>query len=91
MSLHGTIEVNNTRIGAWVARRVFTASPNLYDCEVITDEFGIRETRRFQVEHHYDDGAIALAAKVLSYEATSPPPSATASHDQPSTESENQA
>lgn len=68
MSLHGPIMVNAQVIGMWSARRVLTAEPNVYQCEVERFE-GSPRSHHFTIEHHYDDGAIVLAAKVLGYVA----------------------
>lgn len=68
MSLHGSIEVNNQRVGYWQAQRVVTGEPNVYNCEV-NRVTGSPATHHFQIEHRYEDGAIVLAAKVLAYAA----------------------
>jgi len=62
MSLHGPIHVNDARIGYWCATRVLTGDPNVYDCWV--DVNFIRN--EFQITHRYEDGAAALASKVLA-------------------------
>lgn len=67
MALQGLIYVNRTAIGFWSAQRI-TGEPGqlcTYKCEV-----GYHDPQRpvtgFRLEHHYDDGAIALAAAVLT-------------------------
>ena len=71
MSLHGTIEINNRIIGGWTAQRITNDHApvidddltSTYKCEVYTTH---GPTRRFEVEHRYGDGAVVLAALVLS-------------------------
>ena len=67
MALHGLIEVNGWRIGHWAAQRlnhdVIPGQPSTYKCEVQPSR-GPKVT--FTVEHAYEDGAVALAAKVLT-------------------------
>lgn len=63
MSLWGAIVINDTALGHWSARRVVTSSPNRYECEV--QYKGHRLT--FELEHHYEDGALALAAAVIEH------------------------
>lgn len=68
MSLHGPIKVNEQTIGMWSARRVLTADPNVYQC--VVERFnGSLKAHHFTIEHRYEDGAVALAAKVLGYAA----------------------
>lgn len=75
MALHGNVSVNGRIVGHWSAQRTSARRDevNVYDCEVVT--YGTetlaagRET--FQLEHRYDDGPMALAAKVLGH-ATAP-------------------
>lgn len=67
MALHGRIEVNGQPIGLWQARRrefvMPKGRPNTYDCAVtICAE---ARTVGFVIEHHYEDGAFALAAHVI--------------------------
>lgn len=72
MSLHGTIEINGSVIGAWSARRIIGSTDrdavNTYDCEVAADQMGggVLHVDRFHLQHRYGDGAVALAAKVLA-------------------------
>lgn len=69
MALHGTIGVNGARIGDWVARRVSRAGGTdadpvyRYECIV---HFDGRIVWEGEIEHRYADGAVVLAAKVLS-------------------------
>lgn len=66
MSLHGSIKVNEHIVGYWTAQRVVTADPNIYDCVVYHDpEDGPAIRGEFAIQHRFQDGAVALAAKVL--------------------------
>lgn len=83
MALHGTIEINNKRIGLWQARRTQPLldddAENDYECEVTWRAFDQPATREtFSVRHRYSDGAIALAVKVLSEVLHAQPEPATA-------------
>lgn len=73
MALHGTIMVNAVSIGFWEAVRTSGDVGQLcrYRCMVVNKN----QNHRFEVEHHYDDGAVALAAKVLlrATELSKPP------------------
>jgi hypothetical protein len=71
MALWGSISVNNIKIGEWSAVRqgdIDNENGNVYRCMV--DMFppcrpqdqGVYE---FEVRHFYEDGASALASKVL--------------------------
>lgn len=77
MSLHGKIQANGETVGGWVATRV-SDKPVIrddvyeYSCSVTMYAKGLDgagpETTdyHFPVHHRYADGALALAAKVLS-------------------------
>jgi hypothetical protein len=73
MALHGLIQVNDQPIGAWSAVRVAEGADGIYRyrCEVQVNH-GI--PRRFYVLHRYSDGAVALAAKVLTAASPAPQP-----------------
>jgi hypothetical protein len=64
MALHGGILVNEHPIGYWVATRIAERHDGVftYRCEILQSP-GTR--MEFELEHQYDDGALALAAKVL--------------------------
>jgi hypothetical protein len=70
VALHGSIEVNGVAIGSWGARRTYQINradsdqgpAHLYEVEATVH--GV--SWRGQVAHWYDDGPLALAAKVLS-------------------------
>lgn len=68
MALHGTIAVNEQVIGGWSAvRGEDTSPPNRvyrYTCEVV--RFEPYEQIHFHLHHAYTDGAVALAAAVLT-------------------------
>lgn len=72
MALHGSIEINHQLIGYWSAVRRSAKTQqtpdavNVYDCEVHSSWNGEIYLRRFEVTHRYGDGAVALAARVLS-------------------------
>lgn len=79
MALRGPIQVNGFEVGRWVAQRTVTAvdGVNTYECGVAwTPEeqqrvFGAGQTPHperveFTLTHDYRDGAVALAAKVLT-------------------------
>lgn len=75
MSLHGPIQVNGDVIGRWVARRT---TPHLdpdgtaiYECEVVMAPW--LDVTIFNLKHRYDDGAVVLAAKVLTQAAKETP------------------
>jgi hypothetical protein len=73
--LHGEIRVNGMTIGEWSAQRAShldeTPGPDTvvtYDCMVRQDstlEGNPAILERFQVEHRFGNGALALAADVL--------------------------
>lgn len=67
MALHGPIKVNHKIIGYWSAQRIVTADPNVYRCAVTGEpEVGPPLDVTFDIEHRHEDGALALAAKVLA-------------------------
>lgn len=71
MALQGLIYVNRTPIGHWSAQRIDGEPGQLctYECEVgYTDP--ARPITGFTLRHHYDNGALALAAAVLTKGAT---------------------
>lgn len=72
MSLHGSINVGDNAVGAWVARRTtyHRLTTNTYECDVqwFTPN-GIPLRHTFTLNHDYDDGAMVLAAKVLAHVA----------------------
>ena len=76
MALHGEIKVNGIPIGAWHARRtedlLFDAQVCTYECGVEYYGVGMSDPARqeFTVRHRYDEGAVALAAKVLTRSTT---------------------
>ena len=64
MSLHGLIQVNGSTIGSWSAQRITTRPDGLHT-------YRWKVTEREQVwtgdlQHDYADGAVALAAAVLT-------------------------
>lgn len=68
MALHGTVEVNRETLYEWSAKRT-TPTPNgvnVYECALYDRLSTIATTT---VEHDYDDGALALAARVLAWAA----------------------
>lgn len=69
MALQGTIYVNNSMIGYWSAQRVAGEPGEVctYKCEVGLLPNDDRQGNRteFMVDHHYDNGAVSLAACVL--------------------------
>lgn len=71
MALHGKIMLNDEVLGAWEAVRD-TPKPvkgvNLYHVRVdYTAKGHPPMTFRCRMRHDYDDGALALAARVLSW------------------------
>ena len=64
MALHGTISVNHRSIGQWEAQRVATNPDgnHTYEWRVSRDGHSATGT----LTHAFPDGALALAAKVLS-------------------------
>lgn len=69
MALHGPIQVNAEMVGYWSAQRIRTGGDgvNRYRCDVTwTSEDQTWHQHRFEIEHQYRDGAVALAAKVLT-------------------------
>lgn len=70
MALHGPIQVNGQTIGSWQARRRTIAidadGAADYDCAVVMYADDPPRVAVFQLRHRYDDGALALAAKVLA-------------------------
>lgn len=74
MALHGLIQVNGRTIGEWQAQRI-TGGPGelcTYECTVRTKTDGKWQPQplHFILDHHYDVGAVALAARVLVYAAS---------------------
>lgn len=72
MALHGEIKVNTYAIWYWSAVRAEEhPDHNVYDCDLWEPEQDWlmddkpRQQYKFQVKHKYEDGAVALAAKVL--------------------------
>ena len=69
MALHGLIEVNGIPVGDWSAQRIKGDEGELctYKCEVSAQHRTLKypETVRFELQHHYDSGAVELAAAVL--------------------------
>lgn len=70
MALHGHIEVNGQAIGSWSARRT-TPGPDpdgaaVYDCHVTMYADDPPRVETFHLTHVMDDGALALAARVLT-------------------------
>lgn len=76
MALHGEIVVNAQPIAGWCAVRQ-PASPDIhrynpdtggfvytYDCEVVRYKDGLKVN--FELNHDYNDGALALAAAVIN-------------------------
>lgn len=78
MSLHGTVEINGQRIGAWVARRISplgTPRPDdLCDYEWTWVDRDDPKPRRGELRHRYGNGAASLASEVLRHasRATAP-------------------
>lgn len=71
MALHGDVAINGVLLGVWQARRTedlqHGRSTYTYDCQVDwTARNGTRQRSTFTLTHDYDQGAFALAAKVLS-------------------------
>lgn len=80
MALHGPIKVNTHTIGYWAAERRSDSPdgiPNVYRATVewtpvgegatIPGTFGPCARRAvFLIEHHYADGALILASKILA-------------------------
>ena len=69
MALHGLIEVNGIPVGDWSAQRIKGDEGELctYKCEVSAQHRTLKypETVRFELQHHYDSGAVELAGSVL--------------------------
>jgi len=65
MALHGSIEINNQRIGYWYAQRILTSQfgNHTYRWEAWRDGHHVTGDLR----HQYNDGAMMLAAKVLAF------------------------
>lgn len=63
MALHGKIVVNQEEVGWWEARRIdhLAGVLNVYECSVHDK----RGTALFRLGHAYENGAMALAHKVL--------------------------
>lgn len=72
MALHGQIAINGIAIGQWGAQRMDLLRPGQdiyqYDCDVrmfrSQDRPGSRFT--FVIDHHYGQGSVVLAARVLA-------------------------
>jgi non-ribosomal peptide synthetase component E (peptide arylation enzyme) len=70
MALHGDIRINGTLLGYWDARRLTDLKRGT---DTYTYEWSMKiwkDDQEFtasgELDHHYDDGAAALAAAVLS-------------------------
>ncbi len=63
MALHGDIRVNGQVIGCWSAQRVLTRQNGRHTYRWEAYDKGRHTTG--DLDHNYDEGAIALAAKVL--------------------------
>lgn len=70
MALHGDISVNGEVIGRWQARRrTLSVNPDgtaEYDCVASMYADNPPRARTCRLTHRYDDGAMVLAAKVLT-------------------------
>lgn len=71
MALHGDIQVNYRTIGSWEAVRKESVSNETshfyYRCAVVfRDLRGNTSEKRFYVTHHFSDGALVLASKVMA-------------------------
>jgi hypothetical protein len=72
MALHGTIQMNGETIGVWGATarpgRSKDDTPSTYDAEVLYQVPGSKHFLKvaFTVQHAYTDGALGLAAKILT-------------------------
>lgn len=78
MALHGEIRVNGMVIGEWEAQRQTEHQPEPDDVvhywamarQNSTPDGCPAFLERFEVEHRFGDGALALAARVLDKAAT---------------------
>lgn len=69
MALHGDISVNGHVLFTWAARRADYAIAETNDYEVDLYRPNGEGIDNTVLSHRYDDGAIALAAKVLAWAA----------------------
>ncbi len=75
MTLHGDIRVNGHAIASWSAMRVDDGPGPLHEYDVEVSErvmvdhnlYASGPSRTTRLTHHYDDGALGLAAKVLAW------------------------
>lgn len=73
MALHGTVEINGHVLYDWSARRASDKLNKVNDYHVVlTDMKGWSASTVgvTTLTHAYDDGALALAAKVLAWAST---------------------
>lgn len=63
IALHGEIKVNGQVIGRWTAQRILTRQSGRHTYRWEAYDKGRHTTG--DLDHNYDDGAIALAVKVL--------------------------
>jgi len=69
MALHGDISVNRRVLYTWAARRADYVITDTNDYEVDLYKPSGDGVRNTIISHAYDDGALALAAKVLAWAA----------------------
>jgi len=74
MALHGDISVNGTVLVQWSAQRKQAVPREVNDYQVSVVDYREKPAheRRTLIQHRYDDGATALAAKVLAWASASP-------------------
>lgn len=66
MALHGDISVNRALIGRWMAQRIVTAADGLHTYRWEAQRWSDGRRVDGELQHAESEGAIALAAKVLT-------------------------
>ncbi len=67
MALHGTIKINGDTLWTWSARRTSWLPEAENEYEVALYAPNGESVKDGLLSHVYDDGAVALAAKVLAW------------------------